>query len=316
MDDFTFSSHLSFSTSDGQYAIVYVNESIDRTYGDTIYSIYVHFINDDQDQTSEEHLLFQGSSDNSVTAIQTIHRDVISTNFSFEHISSFPLLYGGFTSIDQIGLSSQVNVYNFNYTSSYKLFELLNETIVDYGIYSNNTLWLTYGNSTTAGYKNRAILSIYPTLNMTVPLSYIDHFNITFSVPIVTSSGNISIYQVVDQDKFLLRQTYPVSSCKTLLSTFNRVNNNYTIMANYNFVKTLSFNEPLKGIDQGIWNVKTPQTYNSAVSSNKTQLLNDILQQIKQSIPLNDDRLKITNNVQLDPLDSTKLSLNFLLIRQ
>ncbi|KAF0424716.1 hypothetical protein F8M41_006465 [Gigaspora margarita] len=179
---------------------------------------------------------------------------------------------------------------------------------------------------------------------MTVPLSYTDHFNITFSVPVVPSSKNISIYQVVDQDKFLLCQTYPTSSyckvynittlsCKTLLSTFNRVNNNYTIMAYDNFIKTLLFNEPLQEIDCGIWNVKTPETYNSAVSAltevlmhlnpdgtkyflsydqaNKIQLLNDILQQIKQSIPLNDDRFKITHDVQLDPLDSAKLFIEF-----
>ncbi|CAG8786641.1 20392_t:CDS:2, partial [Racocetra persica] len=122
-------------------------------------------------------------------------------------------------------------------------------------------------------------------------------------------------------------------TCKTLLSTFNRVNSNYTIVAYNNFVKAFSFNEPLQGIDVGIWNVKTPKTYNSAVSysteallrlnpngtkyflsydqANKTQLLDDILQQIKESIPLTDDRLKITRNVQLDPSDSTKLLIEF-----
>ncbi|CAG8563946.1 4893_t:CDS:2, partial [Scutellospora calospora] len=395
VDDFIFDSHLPFSTSDGQYAIVYMGVDKSSVYSKS--SIYVHFINNGQDQTSEEHLLFQDSLDNSVAFVYlgacasgfdtfniqsngctfvvyyierfaanitskrgkvtvvitfsssgtVINRDVISTMIGCMHKSAFPLPYGGFISIDESlsSVSSQVNIYNFNYTSSYNLFEVSNETIVDYGIYSNNTLWLTYGNSTTGpGYKNRAILSTYLTLNMTIPLSYTDHFNITFSVPVVLSSGNISIYQVVDQDKFLLRQTYPASSyckvynistltCKTLFSTFNRVNNNYTIMAYNNFVKTLSFNEPLQGIGRGIWNVKTPQTYNLSVSSstevllrlnpdgtkyflsydqtNKIQLSNNMLQQIKQSIPLNDDRLKITRNVQLDTLDSTKLLIEF-----
>ncbi|CAG8579843.1 4062_t:CDS:2, partial [Gigaspora rosea] len=225
-----------------------------------------------------------------------IQSDVISTDdllnsstVVFQAISFFQLPYGGFISINKLDLNesyySQVIVYNLNYTSSYKLFEVVNETIVDYGIYSNNTLWFTYGNMTAgrklvmldverfsndSDYGNRVILSTYPTLNMTVPLSYTDHFNITLSVPVVPSSGNISIYQIVDQDKYLLRQTYPASSfcklynistltCKTLFSTFNRVNSNYTIVANDNFVKTLSFNEPLQGIYQGIWNVKTPQ---------------------------------------------------------
>ncbi|KAF0404383.1 hypothetical protein F8M41_009040 [Gigaspora margarita] len=433
VDTFTFISHQPFSTLDGQYAVVYLIKSTNKTDLDIlasylyhnaseniIYSIYAHFING-QDQISEEHLLFQDSSDNAINLVSlsgcmsgfdafniqsngctfsyylirfatskilkistafitfsssgtVIQRDVISTDdlvnsstAELRAISIFQLPYGGFISFNQIDLNeshySQVVVYNLNYTSNYKLFEVVNETIVNYGIYNNNTLWLTYGNMTAgrklvmldverfsndSDYDNSVILSTYPTLNMTVPLSYTDHFNITLSVPVVPSSGNISIYQIVDQDKYLLRQSYPASSyckvynistltCKTLFSTFNRVNSNYTIVVYDNFVKTLSFNEPLQGIYQGIyqgiWNVKTPQTYNSTVSfstevlmrlnpdgtkyflsydqANRTQLLDDMLQQIRKSIPLNDDRLKITSNVQLDPSDSTKLLIEF-----
>ncbi|CAG8854353.1 10625_t:CDS:1, partial [Gigaspora margarita] len=38
-----------------------------------------------------------------------------------------------------------------------------------------------------------------------------------------------------------------------------------------------------------------------------SQLLDDLLQQIKNSIPLMNDQLKITHNVQSDPSDSSKL---------
>ncbi|CAG8725021.1 20825_t:CDS:2, partial [Cetraspora pellucida] len=42
-------------------------------------------------------------------------------------------------------------------------------------------------------------------------------------------------------------------------------------------------------------------------SYNQSQLLDDLLQQIKNSISLMNNRLKITHNVQSDPLNSSKL---------
>ncbi|RIB13160.1 hypothetical protein C2G38_2099011, partial [Gigaspora rosea] len=118
-------------------------------------------------------------------------------------------------------------------------------------------------------------------------------------------------------------------SCQTLSSTFNRINSNYTIVVDDNFVTSL-FDEPLRGIKRGVWNVMTSKSYNSVIydsteallrlnsdgsfyfsSYNQSQLLDDLLQQIKQSIPLMNDQLKITHNVQSDPSDFSKLLVEF-----
>ncbi|RIB05783.1 hypothetical protein C2G38_2117574, partial [Gigaspora rosea] len=118
-------------------------------------------------------------------------------------------------------------------------------------------------------------------------------------------------------------------SCQILSSTFNRINSNYTIVVDDNFVTSL-FNEPLRGIKKGVWNVMTSKSYNSVISDsteallrlnsdgssyfssyNQSQLLDDLLQQIKESIPLMNDQLKITHSVQSDPSDFSKLLIEF-----
>ncbi|RIB13162.1 hypothetical protein C2G38_2144686 [Gigaspora rosea] len=275
VDNFFFDSHLTITTYDGRYAIVYAIRSYKKTNGGLVNSVYAHFINVGEDQTSGEHLLFQDDikylislggcargfdafniqsngctfqkflinfavtpiTFEYITIIVTfsssgtvINRDSISNELT-DHISAQPLPYGGFISIDEIGHSSQVNVYNSNYTSSYKIFEVSNETIVDYGIYSNNTLWLTYGNKTA----NRKLI-------------------------------------MLDVERF------SNDSSTQVLLRLNPYGTKYFL---------------------------------SCDQANKTQLLNDMVQQIKQSIPLNDDRLKITHNVQLHPSDSTKLLIEF-----
>ncbi|CAG8851540.1 38453_t:CDS:2, partial [Gigaspora margarita] len=107
-------------------------------------------------------------------------------------------------------------------------------------------------------YENSAITSSYPEINMTIPLSH-EFVNISFSFPIIASFGNIFVYQVINQDTFLLHKTYSAFShfnvsnsvtlaCKLLSSTFNRVNSNYFIIANDDFVRTSIYNEPVRGI--------------------------------------------------------------------
>ncbi|CAG8739267.1 13058_t:CDS:2, partial [Racocetra persica] len=106
---------------------------------------------------------------------------------------------------------------------------------------------------------------------------------------------------------------------------------NYFIIANDDFVRTSIYHDPVLGIKKGIWIVTTPQQANySKISEsteallrlnhdgasyfssyNQSQLLDDLLQQIKYSIPFMDDRLKITHNVQSDPSDPSKLLIEF-----
>ncbi|KAF0424714.1 hypothetical protein F8M41_006463 [Gigaspora margarita] len=184
------------------------------------------------------------------------------------------------------------------------------------------------------GYENVEILSSYPELNVTIPLLFNDNINISILSSIAPSSGNISVYQIVNQNTLILRQIYPASSyclvynktlsCRTLSSTFNRINSNYTIVVDDNFVTSL-FNEPLREIKKGVWNVMTSKYSTEALlrlnsdgssyfsSYNQSQLLDDLLQQIKQSIPLINDHLKIIHNVQSDPSDFSKLLVEFLI---
>ncbi|CAG8487276.1 23179_t:CDS:2, partial [Racocetra persica] len=235
-----------------------------------------------------------------------IHKDIISKSdtHAFENHSIFminqtiiPLPYGGsitfnISSIpDANNLRGSLQIYSSLDTLSnphqifeanYDHFENDYNHLESYGIFDNNTLWFVYGNAsynrklitidvdriyTDFGYENAVILSSYPELDMLIPVLFDDNINIYLFSSIVPSSGNISIYQIIDQDTLLLRQIYPASShclvynstilsCQTLSSTFNRINSNYTIIVNDNFVTSL-FNEPLRGIKKGVWNVMT-----------------------------------------------------------
>ncbi|CAG8693130.1 2407_t:CDS:2, partial [Scutellospora calospora] len=153
------------------------------------------------------------------------------------------------------------------------------------------------------------------------------------------SSEKISVYQIDDQNNYLLRQTYSTSSkclvpndttlsCITLSSTFNRINRNYTIVADNNFARTLQNSEPLRGIKRDIWRVVTQKTHDSIMSESTKALLRlnsdgrlqylknsskfneDLLNQTKESIPLKTDNKQLRiSNTQLDPSDSSKLLL-------
>ncbi|CAG8690099.1 31358_t:CDS:2 [Gigaspora margarita] len=318
------------------------------------------------------------SSSGSVIDTGTLNiTNIISDPFTYDIYLTTPLPYGGAILFFKTR-SNPIN-YTTNYTFQVQTFDL--DTMVNgdilytntwnssnfwnielkyYGVFSNNTAWFIQHNESfdstynsykliivdikqvykDFGYENSAITSSYPEINSTVPLSH-EFINISFSFRIIASSGNISVYQVINQDTFLLRQIYSASSycnapnsttlsCKLLSSTFNRVNSNYFIVASDDFVRTSIYHEPVRGIKKGIWNVITPQqayykisesteallrlNYDGASyfsSYNQSQLLDDLLQQIKHSFPLLNNRLKITHNVQSDPSDPSKLLIEF-----
>ncbi|CAG8612940.1 35272_t:CDS:2, partial [Racocetra persica] len=97
----------------------------------------------------------------------------------------------------------------------------------------------------------------------------------------------------------------------------------YIIVADNNFVKDSSFNEPLRGIKRDIWRVMTPKYSTQALlrlnsygfsyylSHERSQFFNDLLQQIKESISLMNDQLQVTYNTQSDPSDFSKLLVEF-----
>ncbi|CAG8838260.1 10152_t:CDS:2, partial [Racocetra persica] len=122
-------------------------------------------------QISEEHLLFQDSADNAIILdslsncgtgfdtfnIQILNKLQLSDNAKISTAfitfsSSGTVTQRDVISTDDLLKIQTVKIQDISVfpLSSYKLFEIVNETIVavDYDAYNNNTLWLTYGNST------------------------------------------------------------------------------------------------------------------------------------------------------------------------
>ncbi|CAG8496972.1 15657_t:CDS:2 [Dentiscutata heterogama] len=146
IDNFTFISHQTLVTLDGHYAIVYLvlnsNKYVSNLYlslnaTESIkYSIYVHFINDDQDQISEEHLLFQDSTDNAITDVSltecnsgfdTFNIQSNGCTFDYFLISDSPITLKTATSF--ITFSSSGAVIQRDVISSIDLLETLTATI-------------------------------------------------------------------------------------------------------------------------------------------------------------------------------------------
>jgi hypothetical protein len=83
------------------------------------------------------------------------------------------------------------------------------------------------------------------------------------------SSGNITIYQYLNDKDFVLRQIVPgqsdfcqllnetAISIKVFVSTLHQINVKYGIKVDNNAVSTLSNEEPLLGISERIWTFYT-----------------------------------------------------------
>ncbi|RIB20028.1 hypothetical protein C2G38_2141372 [Gigaspora rosea] len=239
-----------------------------------------------------------------------------------------------------------------NMSSSYYF-----ETLRNFGVIPNNTAWLFYSDSRNANwslfikempkinddalYENSIIKSVSPNHNMTfqLPTQLDFSIDITFTIPIVKSSGNLTIYQSTQ-----IRQNFPINSkycnisdgtmlsCTVFPSTFNSENQSYMITVDNNFVKSASNYESLAGIKKNIWIVSTSSRkvpYKIAESTTATlRLIEDsnnikldknfydmLQQQLIDSIPLNDkDRLKPTKHIN-DPTSANKILMEFLITK-
>ncbi|RIB14077.1 hypothetical protein C2G38_2248480 [Gigaspora rosea] len=270
-----------------------------------------------------------------------------------------PLKFGGYFYCDINSLNQFLTICNIDDSCDSFTSPELNINDIFCGVFDNNTIWtfIKTGDYTTgswyiiikdakqfikdSGFNNPAILSTQPEQNKTLTFlsssENINIINITFFTPIILSTGNLIIYQVINKYNYLLRQIYPASSCtlihnnknnntavsvscKVLSSTFNRINSTYTIVLDDGFVQTLSFNEPLNGIKRDIWQVKTPKFYSSEIVDSTTatlklnlnqsfyqQIKDDLYRQIITSLPIDSNRLHITGNVQPDFVDSNIL---------
>ncbi|RIA89902.1 hypothetical protein C1645_771194 [Glomus cerebriforme] len=189
--------------------------------------------------------------------------------------------------IPLISLTSRVKYNAFN-----------NDTIwaVIPGEDNSGTFWYILSNDLyrgNIGYENKQILNTIPSINATIPTD-IKTITIMYREPIVLSTGFISIYQRSynnnDPTNYtdFLRQKFSASSqyvnyvngtsntevvVQILSSTFSRFNSNYYITIEDDFVRNQDFNEPLKGIESGIWMIKTNLPENQQFTDNKDVLL-------------------------------------------
>ncbi|CAG8792238.1 43459_t:CDS:2, partial [Gigaspora margarita] len=242
-------------------------------------------------------------------------------------------------------------------SNTYETLELKNisssyyfENLKNLGVIPNNTAWLFYNDSRNANwslfvkempkinddtfYENSIIKSTSPNHNMSFQLPTQLNFsiNITFTIPIVKSFGNLTIYQSTQiRQKFPINSKYcnishgTILSCTVFPSTFNSENENYIITVDNNFVKSASNYESLAGI-KNIWIVSTSSRskvyncntmFNSRFNSIKLDknFYDMLQQQLIDSIPLNDkDRLKPIKHIN-DPTSANKILMEFLITK-
>jgi hypothetical protein len=234
---------------------------------------------------------------------EPIKLDIDTNTFSVNRIHS--LCNGGYVASVKVNNAPQVTSTGVIYDSQGNLvrewdFPKMNgNLIVPQGSFPNNTYWMfsdggySETNDTNSnflikendsgwtmmttnipklampldkGYNNLNVNTTSPEIGKTINIGA-TLLSITFYKPIVTSVGNISIYQYdSDTGQLILKQSYSASTPFTLLSqdkktltlsalnsTFNNPGKNYTVVIDDNAVKDLSFEEPLLGISPNLW---------------------------------------------------------------
>ncbi|RIB30413.1 hypothetical protein C2G38_221160 [Gigaspora rosea] len=121
------------------------------------------------------------------------------------------------------------------------------------------------------GYDNFLITKTIPSINDTVN-SLTAFLDITFTefIGLLTSTGNITIYKASDNSirqrvsatmhnfcKISVYDFVHTISIKVINSTFNEYGEQYFVTMDNNFVKRDFGDEPLRGIHDGIWILKT-----------------------------------------------------------
>ncbi|RIB21043.1 hypothetical protein C2G38_1137863 [Gigaspora rosea] len=131
---------------------------------------------------------------------------------------------------------------------------------------------------------NLEINQVFPSINGSVDSSFAT-INITFFDPVMLSTdphpGYVTIYKASDPINF--RQKIPPTSdfCQIssdgktininiLTSTFNEYNQGYYVRMDNNFVKSRIYQEPLNGINDGIWKLISDNKNNLIASYNSS----------------------------------------------
>jgi hypothetical protein len=118
------------------------------------------------------------------------------------------------------------------------------------------------------GYNNLLVTSTEPKINDKLVAPYPDKIKITYSVSITPGPGKITIYEKGESN--VIKQTFPGNSkyckveddrvtisCDVIKSTFSHPNTTYTVVVDSNFVRNSFLNEPLAGIRDNFWTIRT-----------------------------------------------------------
>ncbi|RIB07572.1 hypothetical protein C2G38_418510 [Gigaspora rosea] len=171
-------------------------------------------------------------------------------------------------------------------------------------------------------YDNPYIMETFPPINANVSSSTTT-LNISLDEDVALSTGNITIYKVSDNS---VRQRVSATmnefckidnkfnvTIKVINSTFNEYGEQYFVTMDDNFIKDTLVEEPLKGIHDGIWILKTDdrkiyldvvvmgsvrltidasKTFLTRSENNKSEYINNLLNEIANKVPINSSRLK------------------------
>ncbi|RGB33843.1 hypothetical protein C1646_815761 [Rhizophagus diaphanus] len=200
-----------------------------------------------------------------------------------------------------------------------------------------------YDKDVLHNYEHRNPNIIETTPNNIIMKKDLDKIIINYNKPVIFSFGNISIYQVFDDGKELLRQTYPgrskytstindtIVNIKVLSSTFSNPEANYFITIDDGFVNSKQYNEAIMGIKKKVWFINTswnePDSclpsatillrlnaegtkYINGLSSNGFKIFyNDLMNELSEIIPVDRSRLSDTGKFQSDPFDSNQFTI-------
>ncbi|RIB19939.1 hypothetical protein C2G38_2180526 [Gigaspora rosea] len=210
---------------------------------------------------------------------------------SQQGLSAKIMPFGGYifcvTAYDNNDKNTYYNIY-YNPIDPYLIFplKLHNNTLLLASPYKNDNVSWSLINipilniDTNYGYDNTLINQTIPPINATVNSST-TFLNITFASisRLSTSTSNITIYKASDNStrqrvSATMHDFCKISfdgytiSIKVISSTFNEYDEQYFVTMDNNFVKSL--NEPLRGIHDGIWILKTRNLDNRKVYSDNT----------------------------------------------
>ncbi|CAG8761994.1 14722_t:CDS:10, partial [Gigaspora margarita] len=276
---------------------------------------------------------------------------------------------GGFALISQqTALNSTVNftIHLYDEYSKPSTWEFPQQPIISnlassYDILPNNTMLIAQNETTTtwnilsivlpnlgpfndSGYGNLHVNSTYPPTGFNSLSLNSDMIYIIYKEPVSFSDGNLTIYQIINQNN-VLRQRIGSKTCQCTISgtvvkinissyTFNVPNGQYYIQIDDNFVKT-EYGEPMPGIQPKIWTFETvnrisdqnqksigdfsgiirlttegTQYFQELSDLDKDYFIFQLINELTYMIPTEKERLSSNRHRQFDPADSMKILIS------